>query len=131
MACAAADHRPYQGPRPSSPWPCGRLWPHCTVCSTTANNPHTKGRKSSKGRGGKEEDEKQRDLMPGVLVAFHEGASIPAPLEGKGRGGWRVGVHSSLLVPWRGVDFGYRTRNEGSPKPPQTRRPRLANAVFA
>ncbi|KAG7999969.1 hypothetical protein GBF38_002070 [Nibea albiflora] len=69
--------------------------------------------------------------MPGVLVAFHKGASIHAPLEGKRRGGWRVGVHSSLLMPWRGVGFGCRTGNEGRPKPLQTRRPRLANALLA
>lgn len=131
MALTAAERSPYQGPRPSSPRPSRRLWLHRTVYSTTVNNPRTKGRKKSKGWGGKEKSEKERDLMPGVLVGFHKGASIPAPLEGKKRGGWRVGVHSSLLMPWRGVGFGCRRGNEGRSKPLQTRRPRLANALLA
>lgn len=115
-----ACHGPLEG--------CG----HTALCILPLQTTLTQRReKKSKGWGGKEKDEKQRDLMPGVLVAFHEGASIPAPLEGKRRGGWRVGVHSSLLMPWRGVDFGCGTRNEGSPKPLQTRRPGLANALFA
>ena len=74
---------------------------------------------------------KNKDLMPRVLVAFHKEASIPAALEGKRRGGWRIGVHSCLLMPWRGVDFGCRTGNEGRPKPLQTRRPRTVNALLA
>lgn len=40
-------------------------------------------------------------------------------------------MHSSLLMPWRGVGFGCRMGNEGRPKPLQTRRPRLANAPLA
>ena len=103
--------------------------PHCVFYH--CKQPAHKGEKKSKGWGGREKDEKQKDLMPRVLVAFHKGASIPAPLEGKRRGGWRVGVHSSLLMPWRGIGFGCRTRNEGKPKPLQTRRPRLANALLA
>lgn len=115
-----AHHGPLEG--------CG----YTALCTLPLQTTLTqRGEKRSKGWGGKEKDEKQRDLMPGVLVGFHKGASIPVPLERKKRGGWRAVVHSSLLMPWRGVGFGCRTGNEGKSKPLQTRRPRLANALLA
>lgn len=129
MALTAAECSPYQGPRLCSPWPSRRQQLHRTVYSTIANRPHTKEREKSAGWGGKE---KNREIWClGSWLLSIKGPPVPAPLEGKGRGGWRVGVHSSLLMPWRGVGFGCRTRNEGRPKPLQTRRPRLANALLA
>ncbi|KAI4812721.1 hypothetical protein KUCAC02_024089 [Chaenocephalus aceratus] len=100
----AAEHSPYQGPRPSLPRPSGRLQLQRTVYSTTANKPCTKERKKASRRG----------------------ASIPAPLEGERRGG-------SECIPLpscpRGVSALAEERgNEGRPKPLQTRRHRLDNA---
>lgn len=51
MALTAAEHSPYQGPRPSLPRPSGRLRLQRTVYSTTANKPCTKERKKASRRG--------------------------------------------------------------------------------
>ncbi|KAK1905655.1 Oxysterol-binding protein 11 [Dissostichus eleginoides] len=54
MALTAAEHSPYQGPRPSLPRPSGRLRLQRTVYSTTANKPCTKERKKASRRGREE-----------------------------------------------------------------------------
>lgn len=81
-----------RGPGLAPPQPCGRLRLHRAVYSTTANKPRTKARKKSRGRGGRESDEKQRDLVPGVLVAFHRGGPLHPRLLWRQRagegGGW-------------------------------------------
>lgn len=123
MALAAAVHSPYQGPQPSIARPSARLRLSCSVYSTTANTPRTKEREKKRAKGEEvKRGMKNREIWClRVLVAFHKGASISAPLEGKRRGGWRVGVHSSPLMAWRGTGSGCGERNEGKPKPLQTR----------
>lgn len=115
-----------RGPGLAHTGPSGRLQLHRTVYSTTANNPHTKEGKKEQGWGGKGRDGKQRDLMPGVLVAFHEGPPSLCSSGGKEEEGGGFRAHSSVFVPWRGVGFGCRRQNEGRSEPLQTRRPWLA-----
>lgn len=62
--------------------------------------------------------------MSGGLVAFHEGASAGVTEERRVEG-------RRAEMPYRGVCFGCSTGNEGRPKPLQTRRARLDNAVLA
>lgn len=70
--------------------------------------------------------------MPGVLVAFHKGALHPCSSGGKEER--RVEGRSAFLSPpaLEGCRLWLQNGgNEGRPKPLQTRRPRLANALSA
>lgn len=127
MALAAAECSPYQGPRPDLPRPSGRLRIHRIVYSITAYRPLTKARKRAKG------EEVRRMKNRGIRCLESWLLSIkgpPSPILWRKRGGRRVGLHSSLLMPWRGVDSGCATGNEDRPKPLQTHRPQQANALL-
>lgn len=66
--------------------PLERLQLDRIVYSSAAHRPLHKGeregggKKRAKGEKVKAGDEKQSDVMPGVLVAFHKGASAASPL---------------------------------------------------
>lgn len=120
--------QPLSGPRPNLPRPSGRLRIHRIVYSITAYRPLTKARKRAKG-----EEVKRRMKNRGIRCLESWLLSIKGPpslILWRKRGGRRVGLHSSLLVPWRGVDFGCGTGNEDGPKPLQTHRPQQANALL-